>query len=97
MGECRQFAAVVARLVVGRRIERACGRYGKAIIARLPEQRDEVIGPSRVLHAGESAWHLELPHREAGRTLGGNFARLDVLRAVRTRHGRQMHFPAMCP
>jgi hypothetical protein len=96
MGECRQFAAVVARLVVGRRIERACGRYGKAIIASLSGYRDCAVGRSCVLRAGEPPFLREGPQRAAGGTRGGHLARFDVLRAVRIRHIRPMHLPAMC-
>jgi|HubBroStandDraft_1064217.scaffolds.fasta_scaffold115071_2 hypothetical protein len=55
-GECRQLAAVAARLLAGWRIERACRKYGKAIIARLPEHRDDAVGPSRVPRAGRTTF-----------------------------------------
>jgi hypothetical protein len=93
---CRQLAEVVARLDAGWWIDRTCDKRGKAIITHLPEKRDDAIGPSRVVHTGESAFPREGPHREPGCTLGRNAARLDFLGAVRIRHIRQMHFPAMC-
>jgi hypothetical protein len=95
-GECRRLAAVVAGLAAGWRMEPVRDKHGRAIIARLPVQRDDAIGPSRVVLGGEPASRRDGPYREAGRTLGGNPAWLDGLRAGRIRPVRQMHVPAIC-
>jgi hypothetical protein len=93
---CQRLTAVIVGLVAGWRIEWARIKHGKAVVPHLPEHRDDAIGPSRVVHAGEPAFHREGPHRESGRRLGGNLAPLDVLRAVRMGHIRQTRFLAMC-
>jgi hypothetical protein len=95
-GKCQPLTAVVAGLMAGGRIARACDGHCRAILARCPRHRDDAISPSRVPHAGEPALRGKGPNRDAGPTLGGTPARLDVHRTVRIRYGRPMQVPAMC-
>jgi hypothetical protein len=84
-GQCEHLASVVAGLGPTWSVELHYDVLGQATIVVLPEDLDDAIGPTLIIHAGQSAFHLEELCGEAYRKLGEHLAWADVLRAVRVR------------
>src|SRR5208337_3883056 len=91
-GQCEHLAAVVAELGPNWSVELHDDIPGKATIVILPADLDAAIGPTLIIHADESAFHLEELDRDAYRKLGEHPVWADVLRAVRIRLMWEMPF-----
>jgi hypothetical protein len=91
--QCEHLAAVVAELGPNWSVELHDDIPGRATIVILPADLDEVIGPTLVIHADETAFHLEELDADAFRRLGKHLVWTDVLRAVRIRLVWEMPFP----
>jgi hypothetical protein len=91
--QCEHLAAVVAELGPNWSVELHDDIPGKETIVILPDDPDEAIGPTLIIHADESAFHLEELDGDAFRKLGEHLVWADVLRAVRIRLVWEMPFP----
>jgi hypothetical protein len=91
-GQCERLAAVVAELGANWSVELHDDIAGQATLVILPEDLDAAIGPTLVIHADASVFHLEELDGEAWRKLGEHHAWADVLRAVRIRLVWKMPF-----
>jgi len=91
-GQRQHLAAVVAGLGPTWSVELHYDMFGKATLVVLPEDLDDVIGPTLIIHADQSAFHVEELCGEAYRKLGEHRAWADVLRAVRVRLIWEMTF-----
>jgi len=92
-GQCEHLAAVVAAVGANWSVELHDDVPGQATIVILPEDRDAAIGPTLIVHADASAFHLEELDGGAYRKLGDHLAWPDVLRAVRIRLAWEMPCP----
>ena len=89
----RHLAAVVGELGPQWSVELHDDIPGKAAIVILPEVPDAATGPTLVVHADKSAFHLEELHGYAYRKLGKHPVWNDILRAVRIRLLWEVPFP----
>ena len=91
-GQRQHLATAVAGLGSMWSVELHYDVHGKASIVVLPEDLDDVIGPTLIVHADQSSFHLEELCGDAYRTLGKHHVWEDVLRAVRIRLIWEMAF-----
>jgi hypothetical protein len=92
-GHCRHLAGVVAEVGPNWSVELHDNVPGNAAIVILPEDVHDAFGAILIVHADESAFHIEEVHGNAHRKLGQHVAWDDVLRAVRIRLIWQTPFP----
>lgn len=83
--QCQRLAAVVASLGPTWSVGLHHDARGKATIVVLPEDLDDAIGPTLIIRATRSGFHLEEMCEDACRSLGEHSAWADVLRTVRIR------------
>jgi hypothetical protein len=88
----QHLATVVAGLGSTWSVELHYDALGEASIVVLPEDLEDVIGPTLIVHAYQSSFHLEELCGDAYRTLGKHHAWADVCRAVRIRLIWEMAF-----
>jgi hypothetical protein len=92
-GHCRHLVVVVAEVGPNWSVELHDDVPDKATIVVLREDPHDAMGAILIVHADESAFHLEELHGNAYRKLGRHLVWDDVLRAVRIRLIWQMPFP----
>jgi hypothetical protein len=91
--QCRDLGAVVAELAPNWSVELRHDVLGIATIVILPENLDDVSGPTLFVHREGPAFHLEEVRWGTYRKLDDYPAWADVLRAVRIRLVWEMPFP----
>jgi hypothetical protein len=91
--ECRQLGAVVAELAPDWSVELRHDVLGNATIVILPENLDDVRGPTLFVHREGSVFQLEEMRWSTYRKLDDYPAWADVLRAVRIRVVWETPFP----
>jgi hypothetical protein len=90
--QCSHLTAVIAELVSDWSVELHLDMLRKPMIVILPENLDDVIGPTLVVYGNETAFHLEELHWDTYRKLGEYREWTDVLRAVWLRVFWEMPF-----
>jgi hypothetical protein len=93
-GQRQHLAAALAGLVPDWSVELQYDVLGEATIVILPDDPDDDICPTLIVHADESAFHLEELCGDDYRKLGSYWGWADVPRAVRIRLIWEMQIPA---
>jgi len=93
MEKCRHLGAVVAELAPDWSVELRVDVLGAATIVILPENLDDVSGPTLFVHREGSAFRLEELRWGTCRKLDDYPAWSDILRAVRIRLVWEAPFP----
>ena len=92
-GRCRHLAAVIAEVVPDWVVQLHYDEHGKAAIVIMPENPDDVVGPTLIVYTSGSAFHLDELHCDAYRRLCEHRGWTDILRAVQIRLIWEMAFP----
>ena len=91
---CRHLAATIAEVVPDWSVELHYDEYGKAAIVIMPEDPDDLFGPTLIVSASGTAFHLDELCCDAYQRLAEHREWSDILRAVQIRLIWEMAFPA---
>ena len=90
---CRDLAAIVAEVVPDWLVELHYDEYGKAALVVMPDDPDDVVGPTLIIYTSGSTFHLDELHCDAYHRLGEHRGWAEILRAVQIRLIWEMSFP----
>jgi hypothetical protein len=83
--QCQQLAAMIAILVPDWSVGRHFGELGESAIVIMPDDSDDAIYPTRIVHAEGSIFHLEELRQDTLHKPGEHWTWTELLRAVRIR------------
>jgi hypothetical protein len=91
---CGHLAAMVAEVVPEWLVELHYDEHGKPAIVIMPEDPDDIVGPTLIVYASGLTFQLDELHCDTYHSLGVHLGWADILRAVQIRLMWEMAFPA---